>query len=117
MENQTELRQTTIDSFAVVKASSPEFKEHYEGINAEIFKNGVLTGKAKRLMALAVGISHGCRGCMLFQTQAALEHGASVDEILETCTLATVMAGNMGGANAARVVTYLQELGLIDHKE
>lgn len=113
MKEQNRLLQQIIDNYTVIKDSSPEFKTAYLDLNAETFKDGFLNSKTKRLMALAVGISQGCTGCILFQTREALERGATTNEILETCTLAATMAGNMGGAQASRVVAYLREQELV----
>jgi alkylhydroperoxidase/carboxymuconolactone decarboxylase family protein YurZ len=64
-------------------------------------------------MALAGALTHGCRGCILFQLQHSLDLGASVDEIVETCGVAMSLGGTMAAAETTRVVAYLQEKGLL----
>jgi AhpD family alkylhydroperoxidase len=65
-------------------------------------------------MAMAVALTHGCRGCILFQADQALAFGATAEELLEACAVAISIGGTMGFAETVRVVAFLQERGLID---
>ena len=65
-------------------------------------------------MAMAVALTHGCRGCILFQADQALALGATAEEVLEACAVAISIGGTMGSAETVRVVAFLQERGLID---
>jgi len=77
----------------------------------EAYKEGVLSSKVKRLMALAVGLRVGCTICIVGQTKLALEAGATTDEILETLSVATAMGGTPALAESGRVIKLLEELG------
>jgi len=77
----------------------------------EAYKEGVLSSKIKRLMALAVGLRVGCTICIVGQTKLALEAGATTDEILETLSVATAMGGTPALAESGRVIKLLEELG------
>jgi len=81
------------------------------GLTGEAYKEGVLSAKVKRLMALAVGLRAGCTICIIGQTQLALAAGATNDEIFETISVATAMGGTPGLAEAGRVIQLLKELG------
>jgi len=81
------------------------------GLVDEAYKEGVLSAKVKRLMALAVGLRAGCTICIIGQTQLALAAGATNDEIFETIGVATAMGGTPGLAEAGRVIQLLKELG------
>jgi AhpD family alkylhydroperoxidase len=65
-------------------------------------------------MALSGALIHGCRACILFQAEHALSLGASVEEILEACSVAISLGGTMAAGETTRVVRFLQEKGLID---
>lgn len=91
----------------------PEFKAGYEESNAEAYKDGSLSAKNKRLMAVAVSISQGCTGCMLFQTQAALDLGATKDELLETMAVAVALGGSMASSKTAQVAAFLEQKGIL----
>lgn len=111
MENQTELLDAIHGQFESYKRLLPDVGEAYDHLPAEVYKDGSLTGRTKRLMALSAALTHGCRGCILFQTQEALNLGASVDEILETCAVAISIGGTMAAGETTRVVQFLQEKG------
>lgn len=81
----------------------------------EVYKDGALSGKIKRLMALSGALVHGCRACIIFQTEHALNLGASVEEVLEACSVAISLGGTMAAGETTRVFQYLQEKGLIEN--
>ncbi|HET9188760.1 MAG TPA: carboxymuconolactone decarboxylase family protein [Acidothermaceae bacterium] len=55
--------------------------------------NGTLSGKVKKLIALAIGISVRCDGCIAYHVHDALRAGASRQEIAETVGVAIMMGG------------------------
>jgi AhpD family alkylhydroperoxidase len=77
----------------------------------ETYKDGALSGKVKRLMALAIALGVGCRNCVLGQTMYALEGGATKEEFLEAISVVVSMRGTTGVAESLRVVQLLEELG------
>lgn len=113
MENQTELLEAIHLQFESYKRLLPDVGEAYDHLPAEAYKDGSLGGKTKRLMALSVALTHGCRACILFQAQEALKLGASVEELLETCAVAISIGGTMAAGETTRVVQFLQEKGLV----
>jgi AhpD family alkylhydroperoxidase len=80
-------------------------------LTAEVYKDGTLSCKVKRLMSLALALGAGCRNCILAQTMYALENGATKDEILETLSVVVSMRGTTGVAESVRVIQLLDELG------
>ena len=113
MENQTELLDTIRELFQSYKHQLPDVGEAYDSLPAGVYKDGALQGKTKRLMALSASLTHGCQACILFQTEHALNLGASVEEILEACGVAISIGGTMAAGETTRVVKYLGEKGLI----
>lgn len=77
----------------------------------EVYKDGVLDSKVKRLMAMAIALGAGCRNCVLGQTMYALEKGATKEEILETLGVVVSIRGTTGVAESLRVIQLLEELG------
>ena len=77
----------------------------------ETYKDGALEKKSKHLMALAIALGIGCKNCVLFHTEAALEAGATKEEFLETISIVTSMRGTTGVAETLRVIQFLDELG------
>jgi AhpD family alkylhydroperoxidase len=75
------------------------------------YKEGALSSKIKRLIAMAFGLKVGCTNCILAQTEKALAEGATKDEILETLQVLVAMGGTTGIAESLRVIKFLDELG------
>lgn len=77
----------------------------------KVYSDGVLSTKFKRLIALAIALRAECANCILHQTLAALEAGATKEEILETISVEVAMSGTTGIAESLRVIKLLGELG------
>ena len=52
---------------------------------------GALDPKTKELIALGIAVATRCDDCIAFHTKAAVEHGATREEILETLGMAIYM--------------------------
>jgi AhpD family alkylhydroperoxidase len=89
----------------------PDVMGHVRDQAVETYKDGVLDGKTKRLMALAIALGAGCRNCVLGQASYAVEKGATKEEILEVLAVVVSMRGTTGIAESLRVVQWLDELG------
>jgi AhpD family alkylhydroperoxidase len=77
----------------------------------EVYKDGAIDGKTKRLIAMAVALGAGCRNCVLGQATGALDQGATKEEMLETLAVVISMRGTTGVAESLRVIQLLDELG------
>jgi len=113
-ENQIPIKEFITSNVMKYQKLLPGVGRAYETLTSEVYKDGTLDSKTKRLMALCVALTHGCRGCILFQTEQALELGASVEEVLEVCSVAIAMGGTMAGGETSRVIQFLAERGRIE---
>jgi AhpD family alkylhydroperoxidase len=89
----------------------PDVMSLYTAFRKEAYKDGALSRKVKRLIALAVGFQAGCTRCIIGQTRDAIEAGATKAEIMEAVSIAVVMGGTAVSAETWRVVKVLKELG------
>ena len=80
-------------------------------LSAEVYKDGALSAKSKRLMDLTLALGAGCRTCILAQTRNALNEGATKEEVLEALSVVVSMRGTTGVAESLRVVQLMDELG------
>ncbi|MDN3653898.1 carboxymuconolactone decarboxylase family protein [Thalassotalea ponticola] len=55
--------------------------------------DGVLDKKTKELIALAIGVSTRCDGCIGFHAKALVQLGASREEVEETLAMSIYMGG------------------------
>jgi AhpD family alkylhydroperoxidase len=72
--------------------------------------DGVLSTKVKELIALAIGITVRCNGCIAFHVHDALKAGASRGEILETIGVAILMGGGPSVVYGAEALTALDQV-------
>jgi AhpD family alkylhydroperoxidase len=82
----------------------------YTTFRKQVYKDGALSLKTKRLIALACGLLAGCTRCIQGQTRDAIIAGATKNEILEAVSVAVVMGGTAVSAETWRVVKTLEEL-------
>jgi len=92
----------------------PEVGDLYDQFHGEIYKDGTVKAKEKRLMAVVGALVNGCRACMLYQTEEALNLGATVDEVLETCAVAISLGGTMAAGEVTHIIGLMKEMGKID---
>jgi AhpD family alkylhydroperoxidase len=88
----------------------PEIAAAQEVMRQEAYKDGSLSRKIKRLVALGIALGAGCTGCILGQTKLAVDAGATKDEIYEVIGVTMSMRGTTGGAEALRVIELLDEM-------
>lgn len=110
MESQLDLnkeREELLDKFL---QANPELGDAVSSLVGAAYKEGALSSKIKRLLALGIATKVGCTNCVLAQTMNALENGATVDEIMETLSVVVSMGGTTGVAESLRVTKLLDEL-------
>jgi AhpD family alkylhydroperoxidase len=111
METQLKLNEKRLELRDKVASLLPDVWSAREKLASEVYKDGALSCKVKRLMSLAVALGVGCQNCILAQSTYALETGATQAEILETLSVVVSMRGTTGVAESMRVVQFLDELG------
>lgn len=114
MAQQEELFSEISQMWDIYEKCMPDIARAYNELPMEVYKDGRLSGKIKRLMAVVGALVHGCRACILYQTEEALTLGATAEEILEACAVAISLGGTMGAGETTRVVQFLQEKGLLE---
>jgi len=111
MESQIKLNDTRLKFLEKYKQSLPDLMVPESAKWDVVYKEGVLSTKVKRLMALALALGVGCTNCILGQTKRALDAGATKEEFLETLSVVLAMRGTTGMAESLRVIQFLEELG------
>ncbi|MDP2920641.1 MAG: carboxymuconolactone decarboxylase family protein [Dehalococcoidia bacterium] len=111
MENQVPYYDDTARYRDKFDEGLPAAMSLYTDFRKEVYKDGALSQKVKRLIALAAGMQAGCTRCTIGQTKDAVKAGATKAEILEAVSVAIVMGGTAVSAETWRVVKTLEELG------
>jgi AhpD family alkylhydroperoxidase len=93
---------------------APGVMEGFGKLHEASTADGALDTRTKELIALAIGITVRCDGCIAYHAHDALAAGASRDEIVETVGVAVMMGGGPSvvyGCEALEAIDQLQLAG------
>lgn len=80
------------ESLGGLLEEAPELQQ-FAGFVESAEATNVIDRKTKELMSLAISVVTRCDHCILWHTDAALEAGASHEEIVDALKIAVVMGG------------------------
>jgi AhpD family alkylhydroperoxidase len=89
---------------ADLRSGTADVMKAFSAIAASAKKAGALDMKTKELIALAISVATRCDDCIAFHAKAAVDHGASREEMMETLGMAIYMGAGpsvMYAAHAA----------------
>ena len=86
-----ELAAMLSDELKTLRGGASEVMKGFAAIAQAALKPGALDGKTKELIALAISVAVRCDDCIAFHAKAAVERGATREEILETLGMAIYM--------------------------
>jgi AhpD family alkylhydroperoxidase len=89
-------RRQLLATIASLGRTSPETLRGYRALSDAGAKTAVLDAKTRELIALAVGVTRQCDGCITTHIAAAIKHGATREELIEA--LGVAIAVNAGAA-------------------
>ncbi|MGE0230872.1 MAG: carboxymuconolactone decarboxylase family protein [Flavobacteriaceae bacterium] len=84
---------STTDRLDALRAGIPGVAAGFDGLAPSAAGDGVLDGRIKELIALAIAIAVRSEGCLAHHARAAAQAGASRQEVLETIGVAVHMGG------------------------
>ncbi len=96
MMNWDGYREQIMATVGKIAQSNPELVKGFQALDSAPAKGGHLDAKTRELIALAVAVTTRCDGCIAVHSKAAVDSGASQQEIAEA--LGVAMALNAGAA-------------------
>ncbi len=93
MENMKDVLAEANNSLGQFGREYPEQMKAFSGFMGAVEKPGALDRKTKELMCVALSIAAHCQWCIAFHVKGALDAGATKEEIMESCFVATLMGG------------------------
>ncbi|RLK63430.1 carboxymuconolactone decarboxylase family protein [Atopobacter sp. AH10] len=84
-------------------------KEGFMDVHKNAISAGKLSVKEKELIALGIAIAIRCEGCILAHTHAAVEAGATLEEISETVDTVILMQGGPGVVYSGKAIAMAKE--------
>ncbi len=111
MDSQLEYLSKADELIEDFKSNLPEAYAARDAFNEQVYKDGDLSSKTKRLMAMAIAVRIECTSCIIYQTKLAVEAGATKREVIEAVSVASAMGGTSASSGLWIVVQTMKELG------
>jgi AhpD family alkylhydroperoxidase len=99
-----------------LRGGAPEMMKAFSGIAQAALTQKALDHKTKELIALAISVAVRCDDCIGFHAKAALEQGASRDEVIETLGMAIYMGAGPSVMYASHALEAFRQLGTDETK-
>lgn len=88
-----DITQRIAKGVAVFAQENTDVMKGFQGMGKAAITDGVLSAKQKELIALAIGVSQRCDGCIGFHMKKLIELGATREEIVEALGVVVYMGG------------------------
>ena len=97
-------------NLARLRADMPDVMKSFSALAQAATKQGALDPTTKELIALALGVSAHCDGCIGFHVQALAKLGATRAQIEEALAMAVYMGGGPSLMYAAEALGAYEEM-------
>lgn len=87
----------------------PDVMNGFSSLAQAALKDGALSKKTKEMIALAIGITSHCDGCIGFHVKALISLGITREELLELLAMTTYMGGGPNLMYAADTLRAYEE--------
>lgn len=93
----------------------PGVMHGFDELHKSAITDGALSSRTKELIALGIAITVRCDGCIAYHVQAALEAGATSEEITETIGVAVLMGGGPSVVYGSEALEALDQFQVLEH--
>jgi len=87
-----------------LRGGAPDVMKGFSALAQAALHQGALAAKTKELIALGIGVAVRCDDCIAFHVKAAVDHGATREEILETLGMAIYMGAGPSAMYASHAL-------------
>ena len=102
--------QTNAAATKPARAAMPDLVRAFAGLHGAAMRAGALAVREKELVALGIGLAVRCENCIYAHTRAAVEAGATREQVLEVAAVAVLMQGGPTYTYLPRVTEALDAL-------
>ena len=88
-----EITRSVSTSLRALRADEPEVMSGFDALAGAALREGALTEKTKKLIALALGVAAHCDACLGFHVKSLVRLGATRAEVEEALGVAVYMGG------------------------
>jgi AhpD family alkylhydroperoxidase len=93
MKDYREITRSISANLKDLRKDIPETMQGFSAMAQGALKDGALSKKTKELIALAIGVSTRCDGCIGFHAEALVKLGATRSEVEEALGMAIYLGG------------------------
>lgn len=105
-----QLLQGLSSSLRELRGGAPEVMKGFSAIAQAALKANALDTKTKELIALGIGVATRCDDCIGFHMKAAIDQGATREEILETLGMAIYMGAGPSVMYASHAIEAFDQM-------
>jgi AhpD family alkylhydroperoxidase len=98
---------------ARMKARTPDLARAFGGFFQSLMKEGSLSVREKELIALGIGLSVRCEGCIYSHVEKCLKAGATPEQIMEAAGVAVMMQGGPTYTYIPKVLEALDQFAAV----
>lgn len=91
LKNWPDLTANLLPLLKELRGGTPDVMKGFSAMAQSALKTNALDTKTKELIALAIGVAVRCDDCIAFHAKAAVEQGATREEVIETLGMAIYM--------------------------
>jgi AhpD family alkylhydroperoxidase len=100
-----------------MRGGAPDVMKAFSDMAQAALQTKALDTKTKELIALAIGVATRCDDCIAFHAKAAVQQGASRDEIFETLGMAIYMGAGPSVMYAAHALDACKQFAEIKDQQ
>jgi AhpD family alkylhydroperoxidase len=97
-------------ALGTLRKEIPETMQGFGALSGSAMKAGALSELDKELLALAIGVTQRCDGCLGYHVKALIRLGVTRQQLMETLGVCIYMGGGPALMYAAEAVRAYEEL-------
>ena len=102
--NWLELTKVLSSELRNLRGGAPDVMKAFSSLAQAALAQGALDAKTKELIALGIGVAIRCDDCIAFHVKAAVDQGATREEVLETLGMAIYMGAGPSAMYASHAL-------------
>jgi AhpD family alkylhydroperoxidase len=111
MTNWPDLTKELSAHLRTLRSGTPDVMKAFSGMAQAALAPKALNTKSKELIALGIAVALRCDDCIAFHVKAALQQGASREEVLETLGMAIYMGAGPAVMYASHAIDAFEQFG------
>lgn len=108
-KNYPEITKRISNNMKILRKDIAETMQGFSSMAMAATKDGALDKKTKEFIALAIGVSTRCDGCIGFHSEALVKLGATREEVEEVLGMAVYMGGGPSLMYAADAISAYEQ--------